>query len=202
MDADLTGLVAAALAAVGRDFGPPPAAAPRPRWGLLYSELDRGRDEGCAVDIELVYEGYLLHYRESRAVALAEDDLESRLLAGDCFYARGLRGVAARGDIHGVALLARLMAACSYLRSTGVPFHADDALWAYTTAGLAAQHAGDDPAVVAAAFDELEAGFHAESPVDVGGLVARAVPRLESCDPAPLLRELGAAVVTDPYHVR
>ena len=46
-------------------------------------ELGAGDDQACAADIEFVYEGYLLHYRESRAVALAEDDLETRLLAGD-----------------------------------------------------------------------------------------------------------------------
>mgnify|MGYP003346190064 CR=1 FL=1 len=33
------------------------------------------------------------------------DDVESRLLAGDCFYARGLRGIAARGDTAAVGLL-------------------------------------------------------------------------------------------------
>jgi hypothetical protein len=47
------------------------------------------------------------------------------------------------------------MATCSYLRTTGAPFAADDALWAYATAGLAAQHGGDEPAVVAALFDDL-----------------------------------------------
>jgi hypothetical protein len=67
----------------------------------------------------------------SRAV-LAEEDLETRLLAGDC-YARGLRGIAARGRRRAVGLLARLMAACAYLRCAGTA--ADDALWAYTTAG-------------------------------------------------------------------
>ena len=189
---DLAAGVAAALAAAGEAFGPAPAAAPHPRWGALYVELDDGADEAFAVDIELIYEGYLLHYRESRALALAADDLETRLLAGDCFYARGLRGIAARGDADAVGLLARLMAACSYLRSAGAPFAADDALWAYTTAGLVAEHAGAEPASVAALFDDVEAGFHADPPGAVPAAVAAAVARLTLSDPAPLRRELEA----------
>ncbi len=182
--------VAAALTAAGEPFGPAPAAAPEPRWGALYAELDAGADEAFATDIELIYEGYLLHYRESRALALAADDLETRLLAGDCFYARGLRGIAARGDADAVGLLARLMAACSYLRSAGAPFAADDALWAYTTAGLVAQHAGVAPASVSALFDAVEAGFRASPPADVPAAVRGAAARLTLADPAPLLREL------------
>ena len=194
--------MAAALVGAGQAFGPGPAAAPRPRWGALYMELGAGDDQACAADIEFVYEGYLLHYRESRAVALAEDDLETRLLAGDCFYARGLRGVAARGDVAGVGLLARLMAACSQLRVVEASFGADDALWAYTTAGLVAQHAGTDPVLVGDVFDELEAGFHAGPRVEVATLAARAAPRLGLRDPAPLMRELDAAVLADPERVR
>jgi hypothetical protein len=191
---DLSAGVAAALAATGKAFGPAPAAAPRLRWGALYAELDAGSDEAFATGIELIYEGYLLHYRESRALALAAGDLETRLLAGDCFYARGLRGIAARGDAAAVGLLARLMAACSCLRAAGAPFAADDALWAYTTAGLVAQHAGDEPASVAALFDDVEAGFHAAPPPDVPAAAASAAARLTLSDPAPLRRELEAIV--------
>jgi hypothetical protein len=183
--------VAAALAAAGEVFGPAPDAAPQPRWGALYLELVPG-DEDLATDIELVYEGYLLHYRESRAVALPSGDLETRLLAGDCFYARGVSGVAARGDADGVGLLSRLMAACSYLRVAGAPFADDDALWAYATAGLAAQHAGDPPASVAALFDGVEAGFRTPEPGAVRAAVASAAARLTLSDAAPLRRELDA----------
>jgi len=188
---DLAAGVAAALAAAGEAFGPVAAAAPEPRWGALYTELDGGSDVAYATDIELIYEGYLLHYRESRALALAAGDLETRLLAGDCHYARGLRGVAARGDAAGVGLLARLMASCSYLRSVGAPFTADDALWAYTTAGLVALHRGADAASVAVLFDVVEAGFHAP-PADVPAAVGAAAARLDLHDAAPLRRELDA----------
>jgi hypothetical protein len=186
---DLAVGVAAALEAAGEAFGPARAAAPEPRWGALYMELDEGAGEACATDIELIYEGYLLHYRESRALALGADDLETRLLAGDCFYARGLRGIAARGDAQAVGLLSRLMAACSYLRNTGAPFTDDDALWAYTTAGLVALHRGAEPASVGTLFDDVEAGFHTPA-ADVPATVRAAADRLDLPDPAPLRREL------------
>jgi hypothetical protein len=190
---DLAAGVAAALAGAGEAFGPVSGTAPQPRWGALHAELDPEGDEGFAIDLELIYEGYLLHYRESRALALAPEDLETRLLAGDCHYARGLRGIAARGDAGAVGLLARLMAACSYLRASGAPFAADDALWAYATAGVVAQHGGDAPAAVAALFDDVESGFRAEPPLDVAAAVASAAARLRLTDAAPLLRELEAA---------
>jgi hypothetical protein len=189
---DLAAAVAVALAAAGEAFGPAPAAAPEPRWGALYAELGTDADDTFATDIELIYEGYLLHYRESRAVTLAGDDLETRLLAGDCCYARGLRGIAARGDADAVGLLARLMAACSYLRGAGAQFGDDDALWAYAVAGIVAQHAGAAPEAVAALFDDVDAGFNASPPADVPAAVARAATRLDLPDPAPLLRELEA----------
>ncbi len=183
--------VAAALVAAGEAFGPAPAAAPELRWGALYEELDGAAGGPCATDIELIYEGYLLHYRVSRAVALAADDLETRLLAGDCFYALGLRGIAARGDAEAVGLLSRLMASCSYLRSIGAPFAADDALWAYTTAGLVALHSGAEPASVGALFDHVEAGFRTPA-IDVPAAVRAAAGRLDLSDAAPLRRELDA----------
>jgi hypothetical protein len=186
---DLAAGVAAALAAAGEAFGPAPAAAPEPRWGALYAELDSAADAAHATDIELIYEGYLLHYRESRALALPAGDLETRLLAGDCFYARGLRGIAARGDAAGVGLLARLMAACSYLRSAGAAFSDDDALWAYTTAGLVALHHGADPADVEALFDDVEAAFRLPS-AGVSAAVGVAAGRLDLQHPEPLQREL------------
>jgi hypothetical protein len=191
---DLGPGMTAVLGAAGEAFGPVPATAPEPRWGAVYLELDGDGDEAFATDIELIYEGYLLHYRQSRAVKLAADDLESRLLAGDCFYARGLRGIAARGDVEAVGLLARLMASCSYLRSAGAPFAVDDALWAYTTAGLVALHRGADPASVSALFDAVEAGFSAPPgpPGDVLAAVRTAAGRLDLRDPAPLRRELDA----------
>ena len=190
---DLAAGVAAALAAAGEAFGPAPAAAPHPRWGALYVELDDGADEAFAVDIELIYEGYLLHYRESRALALAADDLETRLLAGDCFYARGLRGIAARGDADAVGLLARLMAACSYLRSAGAPFAADDALWAYTTAGLVAAARRRRAGVRRGALRRRRGRLpRRRRPPTCPPPSRPRAARLTLSDPAPLRRELEA----------
>ena len=190
---DLAAGVAAALRGRRRGLRLGPAAAPEPRWGALYTELDAGADEAFATDIELIYEGYLLHYRESRALALAADDLETRLLAGDCFYARGLRGIAARGDADAVGLLARLMAACSYLRSAGAPFAADDALWAYTTAGLVRPARRRRRGVGRRALRRCRGRLPRAPPADVPAAVrGRAARRLDLPDPAPLLRELDA----------
>ncbi len=187
---DIAPGVAAALIDAGEKFGPPLSVPPEPRWGVLYTTLDAGIDPGFAVAIELIYEGYLLHYRESRAVSLEADNLAARLLAGDYFYARGLRGIAARGDIDAVGLLARLMAACSYLRGSRAPFADDDALWAYTMGGLAAQHAGAEPAAVAALFDEVDAALGGSRQADVPAAVTRAAGRLGLADASPLLRAL------------
>jgi hypothetical protein len=187
--------VAAALAAAAEAFGAEPVTAPTPRWGALYARLGRDARPGASASgdfsaaIELIYEGYLLHYREPRAVVMAHADLAGRLLAGDFFYARGLRSIAALGDIDSVGLLARLMATCSYLRAVDAPFDADDALWAYTMGGLAAQHAGVPAEACAALFDEIDAGLD-EPLADVRAAAARAAHTLDLADPGPLLAEL------------
>jgi len=193
MTPDLTAYVATELGAVGGSFGPAPAAWPAPRWGALYAALDAAAEPVFVVALELIYEGYLLHYRQSRAVALAPDDAETRLLAGDCYYARGLHDIAALGDVDAVGLLARLMAACSYLRSSAAAFAADDALWAYTMGGLAAQHAGLSATVTAAVFDELGVHLGAAGAADVPALAADAARGLSLRDPAPLYVALEAA---------
>ena len=141
--------VQAGLLAAGAAFGTPAARPPALRWGLLFAALDDAGDDEYGRAVELIYEGYLFHYRRSRVTAAA-CDRETALLAGDVYYARGLRLVAARGDADAVGLLSRLMAACSYLRSVGAPFAADDALWAWTMAGLVALRRGADPHLVGA----------------------------------------------------
>jgi hypothetical protein len=83
------------------------------------------------------------------------------------------------------------MAACSYLRSTGAAFSDDYALWAYTTAGLAALHRGAKAVAVEALFDDVEAAFRVPS-AGVPAAVRAAAARLDLQDPEPLLRELDA----------
>ena len=134
--------MAAGLSAAGLAFGPPAAAPAALRWGPLFEALDGGGDDDYVTAVELIYEGYLLPLSREPRQRSAGGARETTLLAGDFFYARGLRLIAARGDADAVGLLARLMAACSQLRSAGAPFADDDALWAYTMGGLAALRAG------------------------------------------------------------
>ena len=195
--------VAASLSAAGLAFGKPAAAPASLRWGPLFDALDGGGDGGDAyvTAVELIYEGYLFHYRESRVCEAPDDARETALLAGDFFYARGLRLIAARGDADAVGLLARLMAACSHLRSAGAPFAADDALWAHTMGGLAALRAGTRTAAVAGLFERFDVAVAAGAAGDVGALARDEARHLELRDPAPLERELrglqaGAAAVT------
>ena len=183
--------VAEGLSAAGLAFGPPAAAPAALRWGPLFETLDGDGDDDYVRAVELIYEGYLFHYRQSRVSTTPADERETTLLAGDFFYARGLRLIAARGDADAVGLLARLMAACSQLRSVGAPFAADDALWAYTMGGLAALRGGTPAATVGhggiEAFKEVRDG----RAVDVHHLARVAARRLELRDAAPLERELG-----------
>ncbi len=181
------------LREAGAAFGPPAAAEPELRWGLLFDELDGAGDAEYVRAIELIYEGYLFHYRESRVCDCdAEACRENALLAGDFLYARGLRIVAARGDAAAVGLLARLMAACSYLRSVRAPFAADDALWAYTMGGLAALRRGADAGPVVRLFERLDEALGAGAPADVPGLAREEAARLHLPDVAPLVRALDA----------
>jgi hypothetical protein len=168
--------VGASLSAAAEAFGA--SAAPVSlRWGGLFDELDGGDDAEYVCAVELIYEGYLLHYRESRA-CLSGAAREHSLLAGDFFYARGLQLIAARGDAAAVGLLARLMASCSYLRSVRAPFSEDDALWATAMGGLAALRGGASSAEVERVFDELDAAVGRGDAVDVGALARAEAPRL------------------------
>jgi hypothetical protein len=76
--------------------------------------------------LETVYEGYLLHYGESRAFSGMDGDL--RLLAGDALYALGLARLADTGDLEAVAVLSDLISATAQAQAEG---RADDAeaLW-------------------------------------------------------------------------
>jgi hypothetical protein len=66
--------------------------------------------------VELVREGYLLHYDQSRLLAGHDDDLA--LLAGDYLYALAIERLAAEGDIDAILVLADLI-------SDSARFHAE-----------------------------------------------------------------------------
>lgn len=176
-----------ALWETAEPFGPRAPAPPVLRWGLLYAALG-GRDERDVAALELVYEGYLLHYRESRVIGPSR--LETGLLAGDVFYARGLRRVAARGDVSAVSLLTRLMSTCSYLRSVEAPYAADDALWASATGGLAALSQGRGLLEVSGLFDDVDAELVRGAAIDVAAMALAASPRLGLPWPEALVKEL------------
>jgi hypothetical protein len=83
--------------------------------------------------VEMIYEGYLLHYGRSRLFAQADADLA--LLTGDYLYAAGLSEICATGDLAAVDALAELISRCA--RNQGDGAGADDAaLWAATVASL------------------------------------------------------------------
>ncbi len=67
--------------------------------------------------VELVREGYLLHYDEPRLLAGHDPDLA--LLAGDYLYALGIERLAASGDIEAILVLADLISDCAQLHAEG-----------------------------------------------------------------------------------
>ncbi len=76
--------------------------------------------------IEAIYEGYLLHYGDSRLLGAADPDLA--LLAGDRLYTIGLERLVALGDLEAVRELADVLALCALLSVRGE--HAScDPLW-------------------------------------------------------------------------
>jgi hypothetical protein len=191
-------VVAAGLSAAGLAFGPPPATPAALRWGPLFDALDGDGDDDYATAVELIYEGYLFHYRQSRVSQTPAAARETTLLAGDFFYARGLRLIAARGDADAVGLLARLMAACSQLRSVGAPFADDDALWAYTMGGLAALRAGAPAATAAGLFERFDAAVADAKAASVRDMARAEARRLGLRDAAPLERELSGDAAAAP----
>lgn len=65
--------------------------------------------------VELVREGYLLHYAESRL--LAGHDADLALLAGDYLYALGMERLAASGSLAAIEILADLISDSARLHS-------------------------------------------------------------------------------------
>jgi hypothetical protein len=88
--------------------------------------------EACALGVETIYEGYLVHYGRPRLFAPADD--ETALLLGDYLYAHGLVRIAETGDVAAVADLAELISFCVQARAEGRD--GDGEAWAATTALL------------------------------------------------------------------
>lgn len=117
--------------------------------------------ESYAQVIELVREGYLLHYATPRMLEGTDPDLA--LLAGDYLYAKGLSLLATLGDLPAVAELAGLIADSARI------------------------HAGRDPVTDLAAACWLAAAVSiAVEPLPEGR--SEAANRAQAGDPEPLLR--------------
>ncbi len=69
--------------------------------------------------VELIYEGYLLHYRLPRLLRPPDADLA--LLAGDRLYALGLARLVALGDLPAVAELADVITLTALAHGAGEP---------------------------------------------------------------------------------
>jgi hypothetical protein len=111
------------LAEVATAAGPAlaPYAVPDPGPPRFGPELGER-----AFVLEAVYEGYLLHYGESRLFDGMDGDL--RLLAGDALYALGLARLAERGDLAAVAVLSDLITRSAQAHAEGRGAEAE-ALW-------------------------------------------------------------------------
>ena len=83
--------------------------------------------------LEAVYEGYLMHYGEPQAFAIADADL--RLLAGDALYALGLARLAERDDLDAVAELSDLITLTARAHAEGASERAVS-LWLATARAL------------------------------------------------------------------
>jgi len=131
--------------AIARD-----AIAESPLWSDALKPEGERRDEPVfsplaeerfALGLETIYEGYLVHYGESRLFDPADDD--SALLLGDYLYAHGLVRVAGLREVDAVADLSELISLCSQLRAEAAD--GDGPLWAATAALLGAGHELDEP---------------------------------------------------------
>jgi hypothetical protein len=112
----MASLAAETIAADARGESPAWARALRdpPQWEPVFSSLAPGR---FTLGLETVYEGYLVHYGESRLFRALGD--EERVLLGDYLYAHGLVRIEQAGGVDAVAAMAELIATCAALRAAG-----------------------------------------------------------------------------------
>jgi hypothetical protein len=100
----------------------------RPVLGPLAAAGPRAerRPGTYSLVVESVYEGYLLHYEESRVLSGHDEDLA--LLAGDYLYALGIERLAGLGDADAVRQLGDLISLVAQARAEERPDLAP-ALW-------------------------------------------------------------------------
>lgn len=97
-------------------------------FGELAAAGPRTTAQGSeyAFVVEAIREGYLCHYGSSRILDRPDADLA--LLAGDLFYAIGIRGLAELDDLQSTGILSDLIRAAAELQAAGQPELAEQ-LW-------------------------------------------------------------------------
>ncbi|MDX6516891.1 MAG: hypothetical protein QOH73_2557 [Gaiellaceae bacterium] len=109
---------------------------PDPSFEPVFSPLAPAE---LALALETIYEGYLLHYGDSRLFAPADRD--TALLLGDALYAQGLVHLAALGATEPVRAMAELISLCAQQRGDEVD--GDGEAWAATAERLGAGAGAD-----------------------------------------------------------
>ena len=134
-----------------------PLAVREPEADSVFGELAAAgprtgaRADDYALVVEAVREGYLCHYGTSRVLDQPDPDLA--LLAGDLFYAIGIRGLAELDDLESTGILSDLIRVAAELQAAGRPDLAET-LWLCQIVALAC---GKDDELEAATL-ALEAG--------------------------------------------
>jgi hypothetical protein len=120
----------------------------QPAFEPVFSPL--AGDE-YALALETIYEGYLLHYGDSRLFAPADRD--TALLLGDALYAQGLVHLAALGETEPVLEMAELISRCAQQRGDGQD--GDGEAWAATAERLGGSGDGEARRLALAAHARL-----------------------------------------------
>jgi hypothetical protein len=87
-----------------------------------------GRDGEYQLLMEMIYEGYRLHYRDGGGELVRPDDPDLALLLGDRLYALGLARLAGLGDLEAVAELADVISLVAQAHAAADPGLAE-AVW-------------------------------------------------------------------------
>jgi hypothetical protein len=160
-----------------------------PALGMLASSGPRAAAAPgeYALLVEMIREGYLLHYGEPRL--LRGHDADMALLCGDYLYARGLERLAALGDLEAVGELSDLISLSARIHADAAPAQAGTALWlASVTAVACGAEVGHEDAKTT-----LREGRAAD------GVLWRAAHRAASrCGLSDSLRAAAQAIDFDP----
>lgn len=121
--------------------GDPNLSAPAGSGSRIEAVSTNGH---CRFGLEYIFEGYLLHYGQSRLLSPGSPDFN--LLAGDYMYARGLDHISRLNDPACIKMFANLVSLCSYVSCEKLPPVLALRAWTATTLCLAAKAAGNDSA--------------------------------------------------------